>query len=315
MRKIQTRKSFVVMGVICLGLMFSSSEAFSWGFATHAYIDDHLGKKGIQSNLNEIYGGVMPDLFNTLFDTPEYLDFLPAQTHLKSMKVWKASRGDVEKSLAFGFVSHNDRWGADFTAHHACLACGQPVGYAYAKAAVLLSEYPLPSELGIPDEIAIEIFHEIVENAVDILVKRIDSSIGDRLNSAAQQRSDRFPRLLVRAYAKRFASFAQITELEAAQFIQAAESEFRDAIDSYGQILLLSEADAISAISEQTASLAQGFLALYGIELSIPSDQVVAMVADYMDLAIGLCQGDYLQEIEATIPYVRHKLRIHGVTY
>ena len=143
MKKIQTGRHFVVMGIICLGLTLSSSEAFSWGFATHAYIDDHLGKKGIRNNLNEIYGGVMPDLFNTLFDYPEYLDFLPVQTHLKSMKVWKASRGEVEKSLAFGFVSHNDRWGADFTAHHACQTCGQPFGYAYAKANVLLSEAPL----------------------------------------------------------------------------------------------------------------------------------------------------------------------------
>jgi len=315
MKKIQTRKNVLVAGVICLGLLFSSSEALSWGFATHVYMDDHLGRKGTRNNLNEIYGGVMPDLFNTLFEYPQYLDFLPGQTHLKSMKVWKASRGDVEKSLAFGFVSHNDRWGADFTAHHACQTCGQPVGYAYAKASVLLSEAPLPSELEIPDEIAIEIFHEIVENAVDILVKRTDPLIGDRLSSAAQQRSPRFPQLLVRAYAKRFASFAGTTELEAAQFIQVAESDFRNTIDFYGQILLLDEADAISAISQQAASLAQGFLALYGIDLPLSYEQVVAMVASHMVFAIELCQDDYLEEIEATIPYVKHKLRIHGVTY
>ena len=72
---------------------------------------------------------------------------------------------------------------------------------------------------------------------------------------------------------------------------------------------------AIQLISEQTANLAQGFLALYGIDLSIPPEEVVDMVASYMALAIELCQDDYLEEIEATIPYVRHKLRIHGVTY
>jgi hypothetical protein len=315
MRKIQTRRNFLVMGVVCFVLLFSSSEAFSWGFGTHAYIDDHLGRTEDPHNLNEIYGGVMPDLFNTLFDYPEYLDFLPVQTHFKSMKVWKASRGEVEKSLAFGFVSHNNRWGADFTAHDTCRTCGERAGYAYVKAAALLSEYPLPPELGIPDEIAIEIFHEIVENAVDVLVKRADPSVGERLSSAAELRSDRFPQLLVRAYAKRFASFARITELEAAQFIQAAESDFREAIYFYGLILSQDDVDAISAISEQTASLAQGFLALYGIELSIPPEDVVNMVNSYMLAAIGLCQGDYLNEIEATIPYVRHKLRIHGVTY
>ena len=315
MKKIQTRKNVLVAGVICLGLLFSSSEALPWGFATHAYMDDHLGKKGTKNNLNEIYGGVTPDLYNYLFDYPEYLDFLSEQTHLGFKNVWKVSRSNVEKSYAFGFVSHNDRWGADFTAHHACQTCEQPDGYAYAKANVLISEAPLPPELGIPDEIAVEIFHEIVENAVDILVKRTDPLIGDRLSSAALQRSHRFPQLLVRAYANRFASFASITELEAAQFIQAAENDFREAIFSYGQILSLNEETAIDLISEQTANLAQGFLALYGIALSIPPEQVVYMVASYMVFAIELCQEDYLEEIEATIPYVRHKLEVHGVTY
>jgi hypothetical protein len=315
MKKIQTRRNFVVMGVIYLGLLFSSSEAFPWGFATHAYIDDHLGKKGTLNNLGEIYGGVMPDLFNTLFDYPKYLDFLPGQTHLKFMKVWKASRGDVEKSLAFGFVSHNDLWGADFTAHHACQTCGKPVGYAYAKANVLLSEAPLPPEFGIPDEIAVEIFHEIVENSVDILVKRTDPLIGFRLSSAALPRSPGFPQLLVRAYARRFASFAGITEWEASQFIQSAENNFRGAVLSYGQILSQDEATAIQLISQQTASLAQRFLTLYDITLSISQEEIVGMVISYMGLAIDSCQDDYLEEIEATIPYVRHNLRIHGITY
>jgi hypothetical protein len=139
--------------------------------------------------------------------------------------------------------------------------------------------------------------------------------VGARLSAAAQQRSPEFPQLLVRAYAKRFASLAGINELEAARFIRVAENDFRGVIDAYGQILLLDEQTAIQLISQQTASLAQGFLALYGIDLSIPPEDVVSMVASYMLAAIGFCQGDYLEEIEATIPYVRHKLRIHGVTY
>ena len=98
MKKIQTRRNFLVMGVICFALLFSSSEAFSWGFATHAYMDDHLGKKEAWNNLNEIYGGVTPDLFNTLFDYPEYFDFLSDQTHVEFKKVWKVSRSNVEKS-------------------------------------------------------------------------------------------------------------------------------------------------------------------------------------------------------------------------
>ena len=84
MKKIETRKNFVVLGVICFGLLFSSSEAFSWGFATHAYMDDHLGKKGVQNNLNEIYGGAEPHLFNTLFDYPEFFISYPIRLTLSS---------------------------------------------------------------------------------------------------------------------------------------------------------------------------------------------------------------------------------------
>jgi hypothetical protein len=315
MRKIQAKKRLMAMGVIFLTLLFVPREAFPWGFATHAYINDHLAKRRTGNNLNEIYGGVAPDLFNYLFDYPEYLDFLSDQTHLEFSKVWEASKYGSEKPLALGFVSHNDVWGADSTAHHACRKCGQPYGYAITKANLLLSLAPLPPELEIPDDVSLEIFHEIVENAVDILVKRVDPSIGHKLTSAALLRSFRFPRLLVRAYAKDLAFSAGISEPEATQFIKAAESEFRNTINLYGQILMQDEATAIQLISQQTANLAEGFLALYGIFLPISREEVVGMVASYMALAIELCQDDSLQEIEATIRDVRRQLWAHGITY
>ncbi|MCL4477241.1 MAG: hypothetical protein M1508_13645 [Nitrospirae bacterium] len=58
-------------------------------------------------------------------------------THYDFLKVWDASRNEVERSLAYGFVSHNDMWGADFTAHHSGRTYGQTEGYVIAKAEIL----------------------------------------------------------------------------------------------------------------------------------------------------------------------------------
>ena len=78
----ETRQStvrFLAMGLIFLVVGFFSSEAFSWGFATHAYIDDHLGKTKKNQNADEIYGSVAPDTFNYLFTHPDYLAFFPTK--------------------------------------------------------------------------------------------------------------------------------------------------------------------------------------------------------------------------------------------
>jgi hypothetical protein len=310
------KKELSVLGVIFLMLFFLTTDAFSWSAATHAYIEDHLGKKRGLDNGNEIYGGIAPDVFNYLFDSPYYLGYLYNETHNEFLKVWNVSRWGFERSLAYGFVGHNDAWGADFTAHHLCQTCGTGEGYAIAKARELLTIAPLPPELGIPDDVAIEIFHEIVENSVDILVsKRTDPLIGKKIVSSAILRSPQFPLLLVKGYAKDFSSYAGISYPEAAQLITTAEKEFRKAMILYGQVLMQDEATAIQLISEQTADIAASFLALYGIQLPIPKEEIIQMVIGYTTLAISICENDYQPEVEATIHFVDQQLRSHAISY
>ena len=62
----------LAVGFIFLVVGFFASEAFSWGFATHAYIADHLGNTK-QSQIRMIYDSVAPDTFNYLFAHPHYL--------------------------------------------------------------------------------------------------------------------------------------------------------------------------------------------------------------------------------------------------
>lgn len=315
MKTNRIKKQLLTLGVMLLMSFFLSSEAIAWSAATHAYIEDHLGKKRGLDNGNEIYGGMVPDVFNYLFDYPYYLGYLYSETHNEFLKVWNASRWGFERSLAYGFVGHNDVWGADFTAHHLCQACGTAEGYAISKAKELLAIAPLPPELGIPDEVAIEILHEIVENGVDILVsKKTDPLIGKKIVSSAILRSPQFPLLLVKAYAKDLTTYGGISYVEALRLITLTEKEFRKNLILYGQVLMQDEATAIQLISEQTTDIAARFLALYGIQLTTSKEEIFQMVIGYTTLAISICEKDYQHEIAATVHFVNHQLRGHGIT-
>lgn len=308
-------KTALASGVFFLALVLFASEVFSWGFATHAYVDNQIGMERGPNNRSELYGGMVVDLFNYSFDYPLYLDLLYDQTHEGFMKVWNVAKGKPEKSTALGFVSHNDLWGADSTAHRLCLTCIQPEGYAIVKARDLLTIAPLPTELGIPEDVAIEIFHEIVETGVDLLIKRQEASIGQKIVSSALYRSPRFPSLLVSAYAQDLSEFAGISFSEAEKFITTVEKEFRKSIMLYGQSLQQDEEPAIGLIAGQTADVAESFLGLYDIQIPLTKEEIVALVVDYMNLAISICEPDYLGEINATANFVEEQLRGHGVAY
>jgi hypothetical protein len=309
--------SFLAGGLLFLLVGFFSSEAFSWGFATHAYIDGHIGKTKRFQNADEIYGGVAPDTFNYLFNFPNYLGFLSDQTHVEFTKLWSASNAGLGKSLAFGFASHNDVWGADSTAHHAGLTFGQNVGYANAKAMLLtdiLKQVPEYASLGLPDAVTLEISHELVEDGVDLLIKGLDPSIGQKLSSSAVSRTSNFPVLLVKAYARDFSEFGGISYHEASKFIISAEKEFRKSIVLYGQAMMQDDATAIRLISEGTANVAASFLEANGITLPSGVD-IVPLIEFAIEQSIILCADDFADEIAATIDFVGQNLQTHGISY
>jgi hypothetical protein len=316
----ETRQSttrLLAMGLVFLVVGFFSSEAFSWGFATHAYIADHLGKTKKNQNADEIYGSVAPDTFNYLFTNPDYLGFLADQTHAGFTKLWNVSNQGLGKSLAYGFVSHNDVWGADSTAHHQGLTFGQAEGYIIAKAAdlaVVLSSAFQDAGLSLPNEVTFEISHELVEDGIDILVKSLDPAIGQKLSSSALSRISNFPVLLVKAYAKDFSQFAGISYQNASKVIIAAEKEFRQRIVFYGQALMQDDATAVQLIAEGTAEVAVIFLEAYGITLP-PEVDTVSLIDFGIKQSIDLCAGDFAAEIAATIDFVNQNLEIHRISY
>jgi hypothetical protein len=169
--------------------------------------------------------------------------------------------------------------------------------------------------VGIPDDVAVEIIHELVENGVDLLVKRGHPLIGQKISKSAMLRSPQFPSVIADAYAADLSALSGLSYPEAEDFITAAEGEFRRSVVFYGQVLTFDEETALAMMSAQTARLAGEFLALSGIELPLPEEAVVELVTVYTRLAISLCESDYLQEIDATITHVDEQMRAQGIVY
>jgi hypothetical protein len=318
------RKALLGISIVIFAVGVLASEAFPWGWAVHTYINDHLGLKRGLSNVNEIYGGMAPDVFNYMFS---YLPFLSDQTHGNDqtresnfMKVWDAARGRLQNSLAFGFVSHNDLWGADFTAHHQCRTCGMDLskGYVVVKAEELqpILTFVLESnKIFLESAVVLEIAHEMTEAGIDLLVKRtLDPRIGQKVVSSSLLRNPEFPLLLVKAFAEDVANYAGISRFEAARMIVSAERDFRKSTVLYGTALHQDEATALMLISEQLAAVAEGFLAANDVGLPEGVD-LVPLIEFAIGMSMEICAVDFADELKKTTGFVREQLRIHDVSY
>lgn len=307
------KRKAVVAGMALATVLVFSMEAFPWGNAAHVYINDHLGREGALCNANEIYGGLGPDIFNFMFDDPTLVQYLTALTHEHATKVWKAAQTTTGKALAYGFVSHNEKWGADLTAHKSGITSGVADGYIIAKANELLALAPLDPALEIPDEAAREIYHNIVEVGVDILVReRLDPQVGQKMTASALMRSPEFPFLLVKAYGDEIAGATGLSHREAGKFVVVAERELRKTVALYGQALTQDTATAVTLLSGQMVDLAEAFL---GQPLPVDREVAVILVSDLVYASLWLCAEDFAGEIAATITFVLGQLNRRGFTY
>ncbi len=312
-------KACVSMGVVILSVIFFTSYAFPWGSATHAYIDDQIGKKLPLKNLDEIYGGMAADIFNFY---PEVLvsgtayNYLYTQTHFNSLALWSEAKRatDLGKALAFGFASHANGqvggrydgryFGADSTAHG-------PTGYYVIDKATYFWDNILV-HLGIISdrEVGLSISHNIIEFAIDIMVayEMADGhGIGKKVIESALLRSPGFPGLLVKAYAEGLSSEFDMSRLGAAKMIVSAERDFRKTILIYGQGLVQkSKSDAINYVASLLAQLGSE---IYGIEVG------PALVAGAIIEAQAECRSDYAEEIQKTVDFVKYEMTNAGISY
>lgn len=307
-------KKLVIAATLIIATLSIAHSAFAWGSATHAYVDGQIGKRALFDK-QECYGGMGADAFNFMFENPAVSSYLYGQCHTEFMKMWDAARMPTGKALAFGFVSHNDVWGADMTAHHRGLTFGQEQGYVIAKAEILkgmLVRIPQFAALGLPDQVVMEIAHNFVEYGTDILLKRVDPMIGQKIVTSALVRSPEFPLLLIKSYGEGLASTTGMSRLEAARLIVVAEMEFRKTIIAYGQSLTMDENTALQLLAEQMGAFAAGFLAAYGIVLP-DGVELVPLLKEGIQGAVLLCATDYPGELAATVEEVKLQLKAHGI--
>src|SRR4030042_2528454 len=157
-----------------------------------------------------MYGAVTPDMFNLLFGYPNQ-NYLWNETHNEFMKVVDKAQLRVMKAFAYGFESHNEEYGADYSAHkHSAMGLGD--GYVNVKRDILAPQLvsPLTQFLvnkGFSDseaqflagQMAPIIADSAVESAIDYLVSQNEDSYGGvRMVMAAGSRSSLVPLLLFR---------------------------------------------------------------------------------------------------------------------
>ena len=307
MQRRTCKKMSLVLTALCLMVAFGVCQALAWGSATHAYIGSKLVKKPASASLQVIYGAMVPDCFNFRFDLPEDLYYL---THEDSLDLWDAADAppfntSPLKALGFGFVSHNDDFGADSTAHHEGRTYGLGEGYVTAKAYDLLIDNPLLL-IYVDGDTALELCHNFVEFGVDLLVRGLDRRIGKRMSEAALERDADFPDLLLEAY-----DFSALGVSEAE--VRNAEGQFRSLMVAYGQALQQRGDGAVAALASQIADLALDYLEDKGI--SFPESLIVPIITFYLGKAMDLCQPDFAGEIAATITFVQGELDDHDVVY
>ena len=314
------KKTCLIISLI-ISLLIPTS-IFAWGYATHAYFADHLGKSGYYWNLQEIYGSMAPDMFNPFSGSP-YFDYLRTQTHEQFHKVVDAAKTKGLKAFAYGFTSHNDVWGADFTAHHDGRTT-PGMGYVTAQVIalkpafqdsieqVLLDSHVDPVQAKeIATKFAPMVAHGVVEAAVDILIRRNeDSKIGKRIIQAARFRSPAIPPLLIAAYAADLAHEFDLNIVVATAAIVSAEKAFKEFASFYGYIFTKKEAEIIRRLSDYGVELAELYMKVVkGLDVDVPSETVDNLII----LTISHVEASYSAEVSATLAYLENEMPLHGI--
>lgn len=302
-------------------LAFACGDMFAWGNATHTYFSDQLGRTRGGANLHEMYGSVLVDAFNLMLDSTGV--FMADQTHHGSSLVVRAAWRCDLRAVAYGFASHNDTWGADFTAHHVARTVTGG-GYAVVKGAelapllipdivtiLIAAGVPQADAEYIAGALAPEFGHDLVETAVDLLIKRNqDPSIGRKIMVAALTRPLDTPLLLAAAYAGPLSQYAHMSRIKATRYIVNAEKGYRQQMIQYGNIFMMSEQEAIQALGVMNAQIAQGYLEFYtGVPVVVDPATVVGFITN----ALMLVAPTYSAEMSATVDYVQNELQMRDI--
>ncbi|OPY77224.1 MAG: hypothetical protein A4E65_02822 [Syntrophorhabdus sp. PtaU1.Bin153] len=307
----------VVMTILVLSALMPG-RSHSWNAATHAYIEERLCKAQGQLDdgvlNNRIYGANAVDIFNDNFTSPyvQFAAYLHDTATDNFMKAWDEAGTGAELAFAYGFVSHNNTWGMDSTAHVSGITYGRGEGYVIAKAQVLTAMLKplLEEQLGpLPDDVVVDICHYLVEYGVDFLVRTIDPSVGNKLMTAAQFRSEEVPALLANAYTVDFSVIAGLSLDDTEALIETTEGTFRVWMMGYGWAL--TQPNALDLVAEGLAEVGAEYLGLPPGS----GEALVPTVKQGILTAMALCAPDIDRELRASTGWVNGKLSSHGISW
>lgn len=309
-----------LFALVLLSVLASPCSVRGWGWATHAYIEARLAhNEGAGRCFYEgLYGAVAPDAFSivTLSDSTSAA-YLTLQTHKHFLKLETCGRKMGVGSFVFGFLTHNENWGADFTAHR----CGveMNIGYVESKARLLrrtvaswlegiLRDAGIVFPSVLASQVAPDLSHELVEAAVDLLVKRNNwPSVGSELSEAARRRPEEIPEAISCGYGRRVARKMGISFEDAQGMIVQAEAIFRDIIGRYGEILSLGDGEDIRVLAQEGAMLLGTSIgSLVNEEVRVPEEDLVGMLL----LAMEMVGEDYMAQLDGTVERMRKRKKL-----
>jgi len=309
----------ILATILSISFLASPANVLAWGTATHIYLAKELGNKWGTDNLQEMYGSALADMPNLMLGSP-YKNILFNQTHYDFAKLVTAADAPTEKALAYGFASHNEKTGADLTAHISAVLA-QDDGYVTAKAKLMEKTFGgainaffeannIPHTDQLINDLALTFAHLEVEAAIDLFISQNeDRQVGDEMYLAAEFRDENTPALLAKAFANDLAKRANITYAKAAKIINEAEKQFRQYSLIYGSALAM--ADNVDIVSQKISQIASAVLAAaYDIKITVPPEMIKIGLLGAMDLV----KNDYAQELSATLVSVNAALMNHGVT-
>lgn len=312
-----------IFAILCAAALTAAPRAsLAWNAGTHAYVVSELQQKydlpaDPQLARDRIYGSSGPDVFNYGLVDPfptlaDYLHEVPAPD--ATLRLWDVARTTGDAGLAafaYGFVSHDEGFGADTSAHVRAITGGVKQGYVVAKAAILAAELrAILAQQGLDLPAAkVELgAHVLVEAAVDLLVQaQLDPSVGAKLLDAVDGANPEVGYLLAAAYREPLARYFAGGEAEAAATIVYVESQFRAIEHQYALALAGSRPDAFVPLAQFNAGLAERLLGM-------PAAALYPLVAHGIGRGMQLVQDDFQREIFATIGWVNGNLASRGVS-
>lgn len=311
MKRIEKFTFFIFLLIIFL----LPANLFAWGSATHAYISKQLCQDN--SDSLSIYGSVVPDFFNQERNSA-YFNFVTKITHYNLDKIKKESNKRNLNKFALGFISHNEKWGSDLTAHKKARTNFRN-GYASGKGGILapfieaeLENLFITQGISFPfflaNSIASEIAHPLIEVAVDLQIKiHEDEFIGSDIKSSAIYRTAYVPDILISAYANDLSKKYKISRTEASDIIRNAENSFCESMIQYGEILNQEYDSAIQQLAEQGTEMINYYLNSSYAKGSFVTPEIMKR---FIELAIEKTKDDYFKEISETIKYLKKRSEV-----